>query len=275
MNMKKILLISAVAGLALGLAACGKAARLNGGDITSSISSLVAGTSSAGTDIGTSNGTVSGNSSGTNTGLSATTGSSVVATSAGSSAGSSAVVASSSATSTDGAVLAYFSTSGTIDSVYLNSVNQSGTGSQLLNFKDIRDSAAAKNANVATIILTDISVNVDPAYAAALAGYANSTVLVNLYFTNSAGTKTMVASSAVAVSVSTMLSGISMNDNSIYILPTNFATLQSMIAEKNAAGAYVNDGTTITVEMTVKSGTLPDAEIWLDYAIQANAKVNL
>lgn len=152
-----------------------------------------------------------------------------------------------------------------------NSIAKSGTGTHYMDFSDIKDSAAAKDADISTITLTSIDVSVDAASAALLTASAGTKVKLNISYQVAGGAKVLVGttSNAYPITIADLLAGISMSDGKIQKDANNFPLLQGLIAQQSVAGA------SIILDVAVIDGTLPDASINLEYVVKASAKVKI
>lgn len=171
--------------------------------------------------------------------------------------------------------LAYFSKTGSV-SLDVQAGMQTGSGSQGMNFQDLRDSAADKNADVNTVTPYDITVKVDPAtvvdpaVVALLQNFGATSYVMRVYYQLPGEAKMLMGRTpdGAANAVSDLVNGVSFDNNQL--LPTkNYETFQGMFSKPAFTAA------TMVVELTLASAAPIDATVTLIYEVKANAKVNL
>lgn len=174
-----------------------------------------------------------------------------------------------SSSSSGGGNVAEFTHSGSFTLSTLGGMT-GGKDSTLLDFQDVRNEAIEKNADVSTIILGDVTIQLDPLSAQILAPYANYTFRLKVFYDVGEG-EVMVGhtSSARPLSIQQLIDGVSMTDNSL-MQTKNFASFQKLITNTTYSNAQ------IILEISDLSDPLPLlSDIILNYIIDANAQVIL
>jgi hypothetical protein len=156
-------------------------------------------------------------------------------------------------------------------SIITNSIAKTGTGTHYLDFKDVRDSAEDKNAEVGTITVTSIDITVDAASASAFIGHENSKIKMDISYQQAGGPKLLVGTTSTAfpVTVQQVIAGLSMANGTIQKDPNNYSAFQTLMANNSVPGV------TVIIDVTLISGTLPDATINMKYDIKASGKVKV
>lgn len=252
------------------VSSCGEAATTPSGNNNSSTSQEGNGNANSGDGNGAANGSTNGSNTGANGSTSGTTGGgSTTGTGTGGGGTGSTGGTSTGGSEQAGGNVAYFTNSGSI-AVQLASVS-AGSGTQIFDIQELRDDAASKNANLSTMLVSDLAVSINPASVSALAGAANTTFILDIYYQLPGAEKVKVGhtSKMEPITIADLIAGVSMKSNVVMQTP-ELLEFPQVITNAN------NNSMGIVVEVhTINPALVTTSNFTIDYTISANAQVRL
>ena len=262
MNKNTMIAALAIIAMIFAFSSCGQPAITDSGGGSSNNSSTTGGDSNSG------GGSTSGGTDGVNNGAGGSTdgtnnGNNTGGGTGGANDGDNATV--------EGGNVAWFEDEGSI-SVKLVEGAVSGSGNEVFEIQSLRDEALEKNANLATLLVSDLQVSVDASSVGALSALGGTSFLLDISYQLPGKEKIRIGytNTRTHATITQLISGISMDDNTIwYDLDGYDSFVDALVDESNSTLTMIVDVKEISPAL---SGT---GSFTLKYVVKGNAQVRL